>query len=294
MFAINNLVKDYFLYKKYSRNYRIHKAEFHQFYMSHRVIIDRYLDEYYENHNDSKKIDELFETQPSLKIYLLLELIKKYYKEQTNKYSISQELNNLGKCALCIKKDILVIYDLDNNLNYCFKITDESLINYIKMGLQKSDKFIGEINLEEISLLQVIYYDIMHNESLKSETNKSICKKINNELNKARMFDNYYIDASQNKYLPTNINAEFTKLIELYKNNQISTEEYYKRYYYFLILSNQDVEKLYNNADDEHKKYIINAYLELSSNNSKAHVRTASSIINKAVLERVKKTDTNK
>ena len=292
MFAINNLINDYFTFRKYSREYRIHKAESHDFYMEHRILLDNSLDEYYENYNNTVKIKNLFDKEPILKTYLSLEIIKNHLKEQKNKYSVSSEINNLGKCAIYINKNILVIYDIDNNVNYSYKIDDEGVINYIKTCLQKTDKFIGEISLEEISVLQVIYYDIMHNDIFKNESNKVICKHINNELNKARMFDNFYIDRDQNKNLPVNINEEFAKLIELYKNKQITTEEYYIRYYYFLILSNQDVEKLYNKADIIHKEYIMKAYLELSSYNSKVHVRTTSKIINKAVLERVKKTDT--
>ena len=72
MFAINNLIKDYFTFRKYSREYRIHKAESHDFYMEHRILLDNSLNEYYENYNDTVKIKNLLDKEPILKTYLSL------------------------------------------------------------------------------------------------------------------------------------------------------------------------------------------------------------------------------
>lgn len=295
MLDFNKIISDYSKFKNSQKNYNIEKKNLHSFYMEHMIELDPCLDEYYEVRTDKDKTEKLFFDHPNVKTYLSLELAKTHFKELMNKYKVSSELDSLGKCAICVKKDeeddknILVIYDLDNNVNYCYKIEKYELIKYISYALELTNRLISEINIFEIPVLQVIYNDILNDNELSKLDNKSICKIIERELNKARSFDSSYILVTEKNRLPLNIDEKYKELLA--SIDSVSKEEYLVQLYIYRILSEQNIEKLYEDADDEHKEYIIKAYISLSSFNSEYHIRTTSRKINDIVLKRTKKSD---
>ena len=292
MIDMDKLKQDYNSFIKYRTNYKSIKLQVHDFYMSHIIDIENHLDEYYENVNDRKKCEELFCRCPNVKIYLSLEAIKKHYKEEKDKYMISSELSKLGKCVICNNENNITIYDIDKNKVYNYEIDNVNLITYIEMGLKKINKFISYVNQNEINVVKVIISDIKDTDSNVSLSEKEISNKINNELMRARMFDASYIFYTNDNEI-FNLTDEFKKILDDYSQDKISKKEYFIRYYYYLILCDQKIDELYLNADNEHKEYIVDAYLKLSeySKSNKVRIRTTSSLINEAVLKRKKKTD---
>lgn len=298
MLNINQIILDYSRFKRCQLNYNSVKQDSHDFYMLHMLEIDKYIEDYYAYARDKKqnkdKIDKLFSEHPILKSYLSLEFAKNIYKNETKKYSVSPELNKVGKCVLCKYPECLIIVDLENNKNYCYQINDEKIISYIEYGLKNSEKYITDISANEISLMQVIYSDLLVSDVISKMNIKQLRTFIQKELNAARMFDNSYILDNSNS-LPVNITEEYKKLLELYQSDQISKDDYCKRVYYYRIISGEKIENLFFQADIEDREYIMRAYEDLSSinlNNDKIHIRTTSKEINKEVLKRRKKSDT--
>jgi hypothetical protein len=266
------------------------ESDIRDYFMLHQYEIETNIDDYEDIKNDKEKCEKLFEHHPTLKTYIILKMMQEHYLSAYNKYQVSSQFDNLGKCVLIKFRKSLTIYDTDNDKTYNIESEDKKFLRYIYMGLVNSDRFIAYINPGEIDLIKVVSQEVKHD--LPSLNDKEICKKISDEVIIARMFDNLYIMySSENKVY--NINDELQNILILFKNNQLDKEEYFTRMYYYLILSNQDLNKLYLEADDEHKKYIINAYIRLSQLNSDIHIRTTSDIINKAVLERRKKYEAN-
>lgn len=298
MLDFNKIVQDYEKFRMSLNNYRLAKQDTHNFYMLNLSEIENYIEDYYiyvqDKNKNKEALNKLFKEHPTLKTYLSLELTKAFYKEKTNMYSTSKELDKLGKCILCRRPGYLIIVDLDSSINYCYEVNDEKIVKYIELGLKHSCKYITDVYINEISVIQVIYEEIRSSSTYSKMDNKKICSLIEKELNKARMFDDSYI-VDGNNYLPVSIDDEYKKLIALYQNDEISKSDYYKKIYYYRIISGEKIESLYLLADDEQKEYIMSAYEELSSlnkNQGKVHIRTTSKRINKEVLKRRKRSDT--
>lgn len=283
------------------------KREPYVFYMSHLDEIEPYLEEYfeYENAKDKKSSNALLNAHPDLKSYLSLEFEKELFEQRMKKYSISPELNTLGNCVTYVAfknndlgKDsnkYFVIYDLDNDTENVYENPDDKIIEYIKKGLIKLNKYITEIYFNELNLIKVIYSDIKSDPNYHNLTQKEIFNKIVRELLRARIFDNGILLNDEESNLPSSV-EEYKTIIHLYNEGKIDKDEYYIRFYKYRILAECDVVKMYMESDPEQKKYIIDAYISLSSSkrdSNLVHIRTASEEINKQVLERRrKKTDT--
>ena len=293
MVDIFKLYEDFKNYNKFQTKYKNSKFQTHEFYMSHIYEIDTSIDDYYESSDDKDKCEEIFKANPVLKTYLSLETIKNHYKEERNKYKISPELEKLGKSVMCLYQNSFSLYDLDNNIIYNFEIDNKNIIKYIEYGLTKCNKFIAYINENELNVIKVINQDIINDSKLSQLDDKEICNRMFNELVRARMFDDSYIYFTDTNQI-VNRDDEYKRILDDYRNNKIDKKEYYIRFYYCLILCEQNITKLYLEADNEHKEYIIDAYLLLSEyhyNNNKVRIRSTSAVINEAVLNRRKKTD---
>lgn len=297
MINFNEVMDDYLRFISSYKKYKLCKSNLHDFYMQNFYELETHLSEYYEYINDREKLTILFETYPILRDYVSLETITNHYKEKYIKYQVSPEIRKFGKSVLCrLNSTTFVIYDLENCVNYSFETNDIKIAKYIELALKKINKFVTRIYLNEISVMKVIYLEIKTNESYLQLSPEKQCKKLESELIKARMFDDSYI-VDGKEVLPFNIDEEFTKLLCMYRDGKISKDNYYKKFYYYRIISGENIEKMYINADKEQKDYIMQVYIELSTNNfnqkGKVHVRTTSKLINKEVLERKNKPDTD-
>ena len=282
---------DYVTYKKYQKKCKDSKLQTHEFYMTHLYEIETSIDEYYESADDKEKCQELFKVCTSIKTFLSLQTISNQYKQIRNKYVISPELEKLGKSVIYICPNSFTIYDVENNKTYNFELDELNVIKYIEFGLTKLNKFIAQISENELNVIKVIYQDITSDIKLSKLPDKEICNRIFNELIRARMFeDSYMFYTSENQVMSKE--EEFKKIIKDYNDKKITKKEYYIKFYYVLILCDQNITELYINADDEHKEYIIDAYLMLSEyhyDNKAIRIRSTSEIVNEAILERRKK-----
>lgn len=290
MIDFNKIMDDYVTFLNSLNHYRVCKNNTHNFYMEHFDEIEDNLDKYYEYINDQQKLDKLFKKHQALKDFITLNMIKDHYKEKMDYYSVSPEINKFGKSVICIvNTNVFILYDLDSYKKYFFETNDIKIAKYIEIALKKLNKFVSRIYLSEINVTKVIYSDLKETEGFTSLESKKQCKKIENELNKARMFDDSYIVDGKD-VLPINLDDEYRNLICLYKDKKISKDEYYKRFYFCRIISGENIEQMFKRADDEQKEYIMQVYIELSSDNynkkGKVHIRTTSDLINQEVLNR--------
>lgn len=289
MLDMNKITNDFKVYNNSKRNYRFYNKVTHDFYMENMIEINDHLDTYYDLVANKKSTDELFLNHPNLRTYLTLQFVVEYFDKKTKEYSISSELENLGKCVLIDEDNVHILVDIDHDKEFILFGADEKLLKYITIALSKKNLFIGDIKRSELSLVKVINFEIEHDDKLKTDTNKAKCNRINRDLVKARYLDNsFYVDVKVNNNIPTDITEELKKLLVLYKNNEITKEEYLNNIYYLLIIESQNPEKIYDFAPDDFKEYVINAYIKLSSFGNDIHLRTTSEIINNLVLKRKK------
>ena len=90
--------------------------------------------------------------------------------------------------------------------------------------------------------------------------------------------------------IPFDINEEIAELIK--NKNTMDKETYLEKYYTLLILRDRNIEEMFLNIPEDHKKYLINAYYKLSTykehktiEENRMHLRTASPVINCEVLK---------
>jgi len=180
---------------------------------------------------------------------------------------------------------------------------DQDKQNYILEDLKKKNSFIGSITRDELPLLMNILEDMdieidysdMDPDDVAAEAyyvEISKCYEMFLEIRKTRAYDEGNLIYHQNlANMLSNFNEELQKLKQNKKN--ISEEDYWNSFYRLKILSGENIEKMYLEAEESHKKHIINAYYKLSTPseyNTKEEkclqLRTASSIINQEVLKR--------
>ena len=264
-----DLYEEFTKYKEYKEKYLELSNESQEYFLMHKYEIETNIDSYDEVKDDKEKSYELFQKHPFLKIYIILKTMAEHYNSVYKKYRIPSEFKNLGKCVLCKHRKSITIYDVDNDKMYNIETVDKRFIRYIQCGLYRANKFITYINPDELPLI--------------------------NEIIIARMFDNLFIPYSKENTV-YNIDEELKNILMLYKENKIDKKEYYTRMYYYMILSSQNLNKLYLDSDDEHKEYILSAYLRLSEVHliqKPIHIRTTSQLINNAILKRRKKHEAN-
>ena len=281
------LRNEYKAYKSAIVKFRFFNHKYGKYRKENFELLDDCLEEYYSNLSDKKKIDNLLSTYPELKTYLSLEFLKEHYRQEIEKFRNPSFSKYVGFCVLYVENNKKIIFDLESKM--CFDVTEleQPVFDYLISSLNYNNKYVGEVSKNDLVVLEVIKEEVIES---KSVNNNNIAKKIFSELIKAKAFDNFYMitNQSEKNSLPFNVDEELRKLLVLFKDDKISKEEYLVRNYYLLILKTQNPEQLYIDASDENKKYVLDAYIKLSSfgQNNTIHQRTTSRIINEQVLKR--------
>ena len=179
---------------------------------------------------------------------------------------------------------------------------------YLIKMLKTQKSFVGYLTRDDLPLLMNIYEenDIPYNfeklVSMKYDTDiisedAEDVSKLKNGIIKAHMTDK--------RELKTTIVDPITKETEEVENElpfiydsktlevlwyrldeeqqTLSEDEYMIKYYTYLILFANNIEDIYNEASDEYKTYVIEAYQRLVY---RGKIRTASPLINEEVLKR--------
>ena len=290
-----DLYEDFEKYKEYKRKCLELSNETQEYFMMHQYEIETHMSEFEDIKENREESEKYLRKHPSLKVYMILQTMSEHYNSVYKKYRTSSQFNNLGKCVLIKHRKSITIYDVDNDRTYNVETMDKKFIRYIQFGLYSANKFITYINPGEIPLVKAIASDIKVSGELSSLDDSKLCDQYNNEIMIARMFDNLYIMYSKDNTV-YDIDHELSKVLVLFKENKIDKTEYYTRMYYYMILCNQNLNNLYQEADDEHKEYILNAYQRLSEIHlvkNPIHIRTTSEVINSAIIERRKKYEAN-
>ena len=246
---------------------------------------------------DLKDTQELFESNPE---------VKEYYYNTREKEKIRSNINevyefycdNFGEYVLLNqgnKKFLLDLYSLGK-----LDVTDydKDFLEFIKNSI---DKKMLEITPDDLPVLMAIkeeidykekdrinYYDVTGSDYL---IRSDIPHQIKLEFIRSKMTDDKCTkrDDIVNRMpfiLDTNKQAKMMQELEK-QASTLTKEEYLTKYYEMKMLFGNNIEKMYLEADEENKKYIIDAYYNSSIQAfyDKKHFRTASPIINMELLK---------
>ena len=213
-----------------------------------------------------------------------------------------------GQFALLLKDNKKYLIDLKNLNMQDVTEYNPKLIEFIIEMLKTQCYYIGQIDQFDLPLLMNIKEDLekdYNSENFDEEERYSYDSKlpmhISLALKKAKLADKKSFEKSENFFTRNcpfilnsdEVQAKWRELDELEPN--ISREEYLLRYYKLLLIFGNDVEKVYRDASDDEKKYVLDAYqfyssdvLNLSplSEERLHHFRTVSPMINIEILKR--------
>ena len=251
---------------------------------------------------DGVRLEDLKDTQD---LFISNPEVKKYYYNTRKKENIRSKINEVyefyfddwGEYVLLNqgnKKLILDLYKLS-----MLDVTEyqKDFLEFIKNAV---DKKMLEITPDDLPLLMAIkseidyekednidYYDVVGEEYL---IRSDLPHQLKLDFIRAKMTDKKVRE--ENGIVnsrPFILNSLRQKMImkELEdKKETLSEEEYTVKYYETLMSFGNNIEKMYLEADEENKKYIIEAYYNIStSEDHDKHFRTASPIINIELLK---------
>ena len=229
-----------------------------------------------------------------------------YLKDMSFLESVSICLPN-SQFILLNKEKKKYLVDLRNLNMQDVTEYNPKLVEFIIKMLKTKDFFIGDAEISDLPLLMNIKEDLEKDNISDNDDEcygwefESISYQILSEFRNAKIEDeknpmimNNIIMKSCPFVLDSNdVQAMWKELDELEPN--ISREEYLLRYYKLLMIFGNDVEKVYNEAPEEDKKYVLDAYQFYSSDVLKEsedmhekihHFRTVSPLINVEILKR--------
>lgn len=246
-------------------------------------------------------IYQLLLKHPDLEEYKNLKYYLGTYLNDIDSIETRDFCESASQLILLDKDDKKYLVDLKHiKMDDVTSLNSELLEFVIKM-LNARGYFVGNVKTSELPFLMAVKEDLEKNENknLYEEhyyMDESYGYQMSKELEKARISDKK-IGTENNTPFIFDSNEEKKKWDELDEiESSISREEYLLRYYKLLLLFGNDVEKLYTTiANDDEKKYVLDAYHYYSSevlddsvdySERKKHFRTLSPIINIEMLKR--------
>ena len=229
--------------------------------------------------------------------------LKHYIRRCTNdmRVELNKEfLNSYSEIVVLEKDNKKYLVDLYNNFDIEITKENEKLIHFLIDSLKNKELFIGNIKTQDLPLLMNIKEDIKYNFESQNEfyyNNENIPSQISSELEmvyavEEKLEKNRTFDDTISFPFIVNSDEEQKKWNELDElKNKITQQKYLLEYYKILMVFGNNVEKVYNNAPEEEKEYVIDAYYHYASevmntDNEKYHFRTTSPLINIEVLKR--------
>lgn len=290
-------------YKKYLELEKEYKANQDKVDYGLKVLTDYLSEEKEKEHilSDKEVLNFKEENKDVKKVNL--------YREKVNQ--IDAEMNRLLRSYFSRYSQFALIND-DNkemlvDLKYLekFDVTNmnSELKNFIIKMLETQKIYIGKIDVNDLPLLMEIKEDVELPYINKSDLSfedaieekrlyeSSICSKIRKSYDKALKIRKI-IDNKQGLKLPKPFiykSEDVLRAWNEFDDKKLKDEEYWVEYYKLLIQFGNSVEKLYQEANDDIKKYVLIAYQNIVN---QADIRTQSPLINEKVL--LKKYATNK
>ena len=311
--VLKNLSKEYEKYNNLLEKYKKQKLDFE-------IKYERELEKLNEA---KKKIEDPVEREEFIQKNMILNEYDHYIwqimlKEKMIRrllYGINQNeyddekiyINGIPYILLKHLKDDS--YDIVNlkeqeiiNLDTLSDVEKEFLIKLLKY----QEVLIGWANIEDLPLLMNIIENANFDEKVGSLRMHYKCAMSKMEYQKAKMFDKRdlkttFINPITNEREEAEYELPFiydSRLIERMwyhldeLENVLSTDDYWIEYYKYLMLFDNNIESIYNEAPDDHKKYVIDAYYKYSVGEKNEYLdkyikfRTASPLINTEVLKR--------
>ena len=166
------------------------------------------------------------------------------------------------------------------------------LLDFIINILEKQGIFIGNANQSDLPFLMVIKEELEKDTSDDEDSyyvDDFVAYQMGIEYKNAKIADQKTL-SNKRQLLPfildsDEVQKKWKELDEL--ESSITREEYLKEYYRLLLVFGNDVEKVYLEAPDDEKKYVIDAYKYYSSDDCESihHFRTTSTLINIEILK---------
>lgn len=213
-----------------------------------------------------------------------------------------------GQIVLLVKDDNKYLVDLKYLTMQDVTGYNPKFIEFVIEMLKTQGYFIDCINQSDLPLLMNIKEDLEMNYDLEEFDDEeklfydsSLPMHISLEYKNAKLADKKSYEKSEDFFTRNcpfilnsdEVQAKWRELDELEPN--ISKEEYLLRYYKLLLVFGNDVEKVYRDASEDEKKYLLDAYQFYSSDTLKLsslseerihHFRTASPMVNIEILKR--------
>ncbi len=249
------------------------------------------LKEYAHSHklklNELKKAQKFFKANPEVKKYYVNTLRAQCMYQRVYNYTCFYD-NEYGEYFFLNQGNKKFILDLYR----CQKIDvtnyDRLFINFLKNAI---DKRMLEITPDDLPLLMAIkeelnYIDYIDENDFMAKGLWGTPYELKREFRYAKMLDDkVYVENHTPFMLYIDTRNKAIKDLEKVKET-LSKEEYLTKYYEMKMLFGNNIEKMYLEADEENKKYIIEAYYNIaSSKDENKHFRTASPIINIELLK---------
>lgn len=267
--------------------------------------------------------DEFLIKNPVLEKYERLRNILNNYKNE-----MYETMNDCGMIESC-QRFIALKHDNDDDYSLLELYTQETIdlsgysqekVDFIVNMLKSASSFICFAKREDLPLLMNILeecdeeltYREMEPEDIQEEeyyTEMFKCPNMELEFIRAHMKDANEAERKESKSRIIRLNyPSEEKLSEAFDRLNILKEiidsESYKEQYFYLMMLKEDIETLYNSANKEDKKLIIDTYIKLSQGMPVLNLgyldldhleyRTASPKINIEVLKRKQKINNKK
>lgn len=320
MINLKILDEDFEEYKRNKILYEKYKQESQLMYEENKEELDNLLNKYLKLKRKMTRCspyeDEYFvQRKKWLKFRNDNQLLDKYLELKNKRDGFFEKLDSIinyssaiehvvERIVILLHKDKKILMNLYSREEIDLSNFGKEKIDFVIEMLKNRHSFIGYIIRDDLPLMMNILEDLdgtvsyndMDSCDIAEENylNKvSKCYNIYLEFKRAHMFDNNEEKNGKivNKItIPFDINEDIAELIK--NKYTMDKETYLEKYYTLLILRDRNIEEMFLNIPEDHKKYLINAYYKLSTykehktlEENRMHLRTASPVINCEVLK---------
>lgn len=288
MVDLVELHKVYEKFQKYKELRKRAEKELKIFFSEHKSEIPKLDIEYSSLDFSTDEPKKFLSNNRVLWTFMNLKVLKNEIEKQIKEcLSVTNYVKNNGKIVYTenTKKGITKKYFIDLETKEEVSLTEVSdkEIEFLITILDKANSYVCPVEYRDLTLLTNIINDIKYKNTNKETSNKEITNEYIRAKKKIKSYNN------------TNI-VLIKSVIDSYgKDASISDEEYNINVYMKKVIDGEDILMLYTKADNINRKYIIDAYIRLSSykyyDTYRYHFRTDSTIINDKVYMRTNKKD---
>lgn len=295
MFDIKALHRQYTVYNVAKDKYKSIEKLSTKYFKKHSDKLKKDISEYERLlFINSEEANKFLLSHDALRRFYHIKYLKEFYDKMRKEYKNDISLVPQDERFIMIRNKEEIIdadsfennervevsfMNLQNGETFQLEVKDEQEIDFIITIMDKANSYVGEVSIDDISLIMNIFNDIKNKHDDHQFTNNELY----NEYRKTK----HSYDITKNELLYGNLKKIIAKSKENFKNGVISAEEHKVNEYMLVIISTKNLEDLYMSLDQTEKDYFIRAYKKLSSyeyfKKYQLYFRTPSKIINEEV-----------